>query len=113
VSQQEPTEAMVARVRDSIDRQGMMTTLGVELVAIERGRVEMALRYDDRFTQQHGFLRPGGPGGADSGRLPRGGVRRQCRAAVRRHAGHHDSPVWPAGRQRLTRPVLSRGCAPK
>ena len=55
----EPTEAMVARVRDSIERQGMMATLGVELAAIERGRVEMALRYDDRFTQQHGFLHAG------------------------------------------------------
>jgi acyl-coenzyme A thioesterase PaaI-like protein len=43
---------MVARVRDSIDRQGMMATLGVELAAIERGRVEMTLRYDDRFTQK-------------------------------------------------------------
>jgi uncharacterized protein (TIGR00369 family) len=59
VSQPEPTEAMVARVRDSIDRQGMMATLGVKLAAIERGRVEMTLRYDDRFTQQHGFLHAG------------------------------------------------------
>ena len=50
---------MQARVRASIDRQGMMNTLGVELVAIERGRVEMTLRHDDRFTQQHGFLHAG------------------------------------------------------
>ena len=55
----EPAEAMVARVRDSLMRQGMMATLGVELTAIERGRVEMALRYDERFTQQHGFLHAG------------------------------------------------------
>ena len=55
----EPDEAMVARVRASVERQGMMATLGVELIAIERGRVEMALRYDDRFTQQHGFLHAG------------------------------------------------------
>ena len=55
----EPTEAMVARVRDSLGRQGLMATLGVELVAVERGRVDLALRYDDRFTQQHGFLHAG------------------------------------------------------
>ena len=35
----EPAEAMVARVRASLERQGMMATLGVELIAIERGRV--------------------------------------------------------------------------
>ena len=53
------TEAMLARVRASFDRQGMMTTLGVEVVAVEPGRVEMSLRHDDRFTQQHGFLHAG------------------------------------------------------
>ena len=55
----EADEAMVARVRDSLRRQGLMATLGVELVAIERGRVEMALGHDERFTQQHGFLHAG------------------------------------------------------
>ena len=55
----EPAEVMVARVRASLERQGMMATLGVELVAVGRGRVEMALRHDDRFTQQHGFLHAG------------------------------------------------------
>jgi uncharacterized protein (TIGR00369 family) len=59
MSSPEPAEAMVARVRESLNQQGMMATLGVELIAIERGRVEMALRYDDRFTQQHGFLHAG------------------------------------------------------
>ena len=55
----EPGEAMEARVRASLRRQGMMATLGVELIAIERGRVQMALRHDDRLTQQHGFLHAG------------------------------------------------------
>jgi len=50
---------MRARVRASIERQGMMNTLGVELIAVERGRVELALRHDERFTQQHGFLHAG------------------------------------------------------
>jgi hypothetical protein len=37
VSAPEPPEAMVARIRDSLERQGMMATLGVELVAIADG----------------------------------------------------------------------------
>ena len=36
-----------------------MNTLGVEVIAVEPGRVEMSLRHDDRFTQQHGFLHAG------------------------------------------------------
>ena len=50
---------MRERVRASLDRQGMMHMLGVELTSIERGRVQMVLRHDDRFTQQHGFLHAG------------------------------------------------------
>ncbi len=50
---------MRARLRASFDRQGMMATLGAEVVAVEPGRVEMSLRHDDRFTQQHGFLHAG------------------------------------------------------
>ena len=50
---------MLARVRASFDRQAMMTTFGVEVMAVEPGRVEMSLRHDDRFTQQHGFLHAG------------------------------------------------------
>jgi uncharacterized protein (TIGR00369 family) len=55
----ESTEEMLARVRASFDRQGMMSTLGVEVTAVQPGKVEMALRHDDRFTQQHGFLHAG------------------------------------------------------
>ena len=55
----ESTEAMLARVRGSFDRQGMMATLGVEVITVEPGRVQLALRHDDRFTQHHGFLHAG------------------------------------------------------
>jgi uncharacterized protein (TIGR00369 family) len=55
----EPVEAMRARVRASFERQAMMATLGVELTAVERGRVELVVPHDDRFTQQHGFLHAG------------------------------------------------------
>ena len=61
-SSQDETESaadMAARVRASFGRQAMMATLGVELLAVERGRVELAMEHDDRFTQQHGFLHGG------------------------------------------------------
>jgi uncharacterized protein (TIGR00369 family) len=37
----------------------MMSTLGVELAAVEHGRVELVLGQDERFTQQHGFMHAG------------------------------------------------------
>jgi uncharacterized protein (TIGR00369 family) len=55
----ESPAAMAARVRASFGRQAMMTTLGVQLAAVERGRVELIIGHDDRFTQQHGFLHAG------------------------------------------------------
>jgi acyl-coenzyme A thioesterase PaaI-like protein len=57
-SSAETTEEMLARVRASFDRQAMMSTLGVEVTAVEPGKVEMSLRHDDRFTQQHGSCTP-------------------------------------------------------
>ncbi len=53
---------MAARVRASFGRQAMMDTLGVRMPVIERGRVELAVDHDDRFTQQHGFLHGGAVG---------------------------------------------------
>jgi uncharacterized protein (TIGR00369 family) len=50
---------MRERVRASFGRQAMMATLGAELVSVEPGRVELAIRHDARFTQQHGFLHAG------------------------------------------------------
>jgi hypothetical protein len=97
----ETTEEMLARVRASFDRQGMMSTLGVEVTSVEPGKVEMSLRHDDRFTQQHGFLHAGA-GGPHPGRLPRRGVRRRRPAAVRGHAGHDDRRLRQVRHQRLT-----------
>ncbi len=55
----ESAEDMKARLRTSFDRQGMMSTLGVEVTAVERGQVRMSLGHDERLTQQHGFLHAG------------------------------------------------------
>src|SRR5579859_2411919 len=50
---------MAARIQASFERQAMMGTLGVRIAAVRRGRVELAVDHDDRFTQQHGFLHGG------------------------------------------------------
>jgi len=55
----EAVEVMRERVRDSFERQGMMTTLGVRLASVERGQVTLTLGHDPRFTQQHGFMHAG------------------------------------------------------
>lgn len=55
----EPPGSMAARVQASFGRLAMMATLGVRLAAVERGRVELVMDHDDRFTQQHGFLHAG------------------------------------------------------
>jgi uncharacterized protein (TIGR00369 family) len=55
----ESAGAMRARVRASFERQAMMATLGAEMAMVEPGLVELTLRHDPRFTQQHGFLHAG------------------------------------------------------
>jgi uncharacterized protein (TIGR00369 family) len=50
---------MRTRVLASFARQAMMATLGVEVTSVMPGRVELVLRHDGRFTQQHGFLHAG------------------------------------------------------
>jgi len=58
-SRAESADEMRARVRASFNRQGMMATLGVDVLSVEPGQVRLLLRHDDRFTQQHGFLHAG------------------------------------------------------
>jgi uncharacterized protein (TIGR00369 family) len=55
----ESPDQMRARVLASFARQAMMGTLGAEMTSVTRGRVELALRQDERFTQQHGFMHAG------------------------------------------------------
>jgi len=49
----------LARIRSSFGRQVMMQTLAAELTRIEPGLVEIEMPYDERFTQQHGYLHAG------------------------------------------------------
>ena len=50
------------RVALSLARQGMMTHLGVRLLAVTQGQVELALTYSDKLTQQQGGFHGGAIG---------------------------------------------------
>ncbi|HET9595286.1 MAG TPA: PaaI family thioesterase [Anaeromyxobacteraceae bacterium] len=49
-------ERFEERVRRSFARQGLMRTLGAELVRVAPGEVEVALPFREDLTQQHGYL---------------------------------------------------------
>ncbi|HEY1418124.1 MAG TPA: PaaI family thioesterase [Myxococcaceae bacterium] len=48
-----------ARVRDSFSRQAFMSTLGARLARVAAGEVQIELPFQERLTQQHGFLHAG------------------------------------------------------
>jgi uncharacterized protein (TIGR00369 family) len=57
-----PTPAdpdFAARTRDSFARQGVMATIGAELVAVEPGAVSLGFGHAPGLTQQHGFVHAG------------------------------------------------------
>src|SRR5262245_27843944 len=53
------SDEVVARVRASFDRQGLMRLLGAELVHISEGQVQINLRRREELTQQHGYIHAG------------------------------------------------------
>lgn len=55
-------DAMWTRVQDSLSRQGMMRHLGVRLLHVESGMVELALPYSDKVTQQQDGFHGGAMG---------------------------------------------------
>ena len=50
------------RVALSLARQGMMTHVGVRLLSVTQGQVELALTYSDKLTQQQGGFHGGAIG---------------------------------------------------
>jgi uncharacterized protein (TIGR00369 family) len=48
-----------ARVRASFARQTAMATLGIEIVSVGAGEVELRMPYVAAYTQQHGFIHAG------------------------------------------------------
>ena len=47
------------RVRASFARQRVMETLGIEIVRLEPGEIELSMLYDPAYAQQHGFTHAG------------------------------------------------------
>lgn len=52
-------EAFEKKVRASFGKQLFMTTLGAELTAVERGTTVIRIPFEQRLTQQNGFLHAG------------------------------------------------------
>ena len=47
------------RVRASFARQKVMQTLGIDIVRLAPGEIELAMAYNAAYTQQHGFIHAG------------------------------------------------------
>lgn len=49
-------EAFEKKVRSSFAQQGMMATIGAELISVGRGTAEIRFPFSARVTQQHGYV---------------------------------------------------------
>jgi uncharacterized protein (TIGR00369 family) len=47
------------RVRASFARQGLLATLGARVTRVAPGEVDVEIAFDERLTQQHGYLHAG------------------------------------------------------
>ena len=47
------------RIRASFGRQPFMATLGARMVRVGEGEADIEIPYDERLTQQHGFMHAG------------------------------------------------------
>jgi uncharacterized protein (TIGR00369 family) len=47
------------RVRESFARQGLLATLGARVTRVAAGEVDVEIAFDERLTQQHGYLHAG------------------------------------------------------
>lgn len=54
-----PQDGYEERVRSSFARQKAMKAIGAELTRVTPGMIEIELPYDEKLTQQHGFLHAG------------------------------------------------------
>jgi uncharacterized protein (TIGR00369 family) len=52
-------ENVEQRIRRSFEAQGLMETLGAQLVLVQDGEVHVALPFSKRLSQQHGFIHAG------------------------------------------------------
>ena len=56
---EESMEAFEEKVRNSFGRQPFMSTIGAEMIVVDRGRVEIRFPFSSRLTQQNGFVHAG------------------------------------------------------
>jgi uncharacterized protein (TIGR00369 family) len=56
---EERLEAFEEKVRSSFSRQLFMTTLGAEIILVDRGSVEIRFPFSSELTQQNGFVHAG------------------------------------------------------
>ncbi len=54
-----PPSGFADRIARSFERQAAMRLIGAELTRISHGTVEIELPFDEKLTQQHGFLHAG------------------------------------------------------
>ena len=60
MSRFEPRDpAFAERVHTSFHKQAAMKTIGVEIVSIDPGRVELEFVHNEALTQQHGYIHAG------------------------------------------------------
>ena len=60
VSQFKPSDdGYEIKVRDSFNRQKIMKTVNVSIIAVKPGQVELEFPYQVSLTQQHGFIHAG------------------------------------------------------
>jgi len=52
-------EAFEKKVRDSFGRQLFMSTIGAEMISVDRGSVEIRFPFSTKLTQQNGFVHAG------------------------------------------------------
>lgn len=55
----ETAPAMERRIRDSFEKQGMMTHLGAQIESVAPGRVVITLPHRAEVTQQNGYIHAG------------------------------------------------------
>jgi len=48
-----------SRVEASFNEQQVMKTLGVKIVSLQPGEIELMMPYAETYTQQHGFIHAG------------------------------------------------------
>jgi uncharacterized protein (TIGR00369 family) len=59
VEHRSPDPGFEERVRAGLARQAFMATLGARVLSVAPGQVTLELPFDERLTQQHGFLHAG------------------------------------------------------